>query len=769
VAALFRLPAMRLYETGAQWVRRQWHSLQEKDAGRQLRSAHARRILESPWFDAEWYRTFYPDVARSGVEPAMHYLLHGAREGRDPGPAFSVAGYLARHPDVAASGVNPLLHYLEVGAAEGRALGPRERTRAAPRVVCISPETSSAGHAYRVLNMVSALREAGAEAAWMTLADTADRWQEVAAAEAVFLWRARWDDRVAAVVRAARGSGAVVVFDADDLVIEPGLACSDAIDGIRTQGLSTQDVEAYYAGCLRTFEAADWGCCSTDEIAGAMRRRGAPAFVVPNGFDRAAHGAARAIVRARRDTSPDGRLRIGYAAGTPTHQRDFAAAAEAVATVLRERPSCRLVLFRDPVSGRRMLDPAEFASLRGLEDQVEWRDLVPPAELSGEVARFDVNLAPVEVGNPFCEAKSELKFFEAALVEVCTVASPAGPFRRAIRHGETGLLADDPRSWTAALRGLLDDPARRARLGRAAYRDAAWAHGPHRRAELLGSLLDQALGDSRNAARAFALGIRRDCARPALRLPVPEPETRFEWDAGAASEVTVVVPLFNYGRYVAEALESVRAQTLGDLDLVVIDDASTDDSLEVALGWLTANARRFNRAALLANGVNSGLGPTRNAGVDRADTPFVLPLDADNRLLPEACRELLSAVRDGGAAFAYPICRQFGAGDGLLGKVPYAPQRLVGGNYIDAMALMRKECWTAVGGYSDIHDGLEDFDLWCRIAERGGWGCQVPRVLAEYRLHEASMQERVTKAPGRSADILAALRRRHPWLSPVGD
>ncbi|MBX6374123.1 MAG: class I SAM-dependent methyltransferase [Acetobacteraceae bacterium] len=91
--------------------------------------ARARLVASSPLFDAEWYRRRYPDVAASGVDPALHYVLHGGAEHRNPGPAFDARWYLERHPDLAAAGVNPLLHYLEHGAAEGREIRP------------VSPET----------------------------------------------------------------------------------------------------------------------------------------------------------------------------------------------------------------------------------------------------------------------------------------------------------------------------------------------------------------------------------------------------------------------------------------------------------------------------------------------------------------------------------------------------------------------------------------------------------------------------------------------------
>ena len=79
-----------------------------------------RIITASYFFNPYWYLFVYPDVAKAGVDPALHYLLHGGREGRHPGPYFDCRFYLDHNADVAASGLNPLLHYIKYGQAEGR-------------------------------------------------------------------------------------------------------------------------------------------------------------------------------------------------------------------------------------------------------------------------------------------------------------------------------------------------------------------------------------------------------------------------------------------------------------------------------------------------------------------------------------------------------------------------------------------------------------------------------------------------------------------------
>jgi hypothetical protein len=77
-------------------------------------------IRHSLFFNSAHYLETNPDVRAAGVDAALHYLVHGGREGRDPGPFFSTKAYLARYPDVAAAGLNALLHYETQGRRENR-------------------------------------------------------------------------------------------------------------------------------------------------------------------------------------------------------------------------------------------------------------------------------------------------------------------------------------------------------------------------------------------------------------------------------------------------------------------------------------------------------------------------------------------------------------------------------------------------------------------------------------------------------------------------
>ena len=746
-------------------------------------------IAQSGLFDAHWYLSHNPDVAARGIDPIYHYVLEGARQGRDPGPAFNTKYYLANTPSLAQDEINPLVHYIQHGRVEGRATLPASEATHAPRVT-VSPEVAtphssevaSTGHfnavrrivyiagepntpgaLYRVDRYVAAARSLGLDAISFRLDEALPNLPALTVTDMVIVWRAAWDPTVEAIVRATRQMGIPLVFDVDDLMVNPDLAQTSIIDGIRSQAIPEDHVRRHFQQFRDTMQAANLCTATTETLAREMRRFHKATFVLPNTFDDSVYRMSRFAVRFRAANHTDDLVRVGYAAGSRTHQKDFLLVANAVAETLRARPNCRLVLFRDRGSGAPLIDPNEFPVLRGLEDQIEWRDLVRLTDLPLELARFDINLAPLEVGNCFCEAKSELKIFEAALVSVCTIASPTEPFKTIIRHGHNGYLADGSAQWGECLSRLLDDPTLRRTVARRAHHDALAKFGPAAARRALASLLDQATEGER-AARAFQLDVLTPSSTDGAAIQVPVSREIFASDRLGQSEVTVVVPLFNYASYVTEALESVRLQTLPNLDLVVVDDGSTDGSLDLAVDWAKRNSDCFNRLIVLQNEQNAGLGPTRNVGFDAAETPYVLPLDADNRLLSNCCAMLLRTLANSAASFAYPAIQKFGNSTDVIGLSIYRAKQLAGEPYIDAMALVRKEAWAIARGYADMRTGWEDYDFWCRLAERGLWGIGVSEVLAEYRVHTQSMLATTTDPRGNKVRLLHHFEQQHPWV-----
>jgi hypothetical protein len=212
--------------------------------------------------------------------------------------------------------------------------------------------------------------------------------------------------------------------------------------------------------------------------------------------------------------------------------------------------------------------------------------------------------------------------------------------------------------------------------------------------------------------------------------------------AGPAPRVSVICALYNHADRVEAALGSLAAQRFAEWELVVADDGSTDGSGEAVEAFMASHPSA--PALLVRHPVNRGLPAARNAAISRARGEYVLVLDSDNELYPHCLERLVEALDAAPeAAFAYGILEQFDRSGpvGLSGYFGWEPERLVEGNYIDALALLRRSALAELGGYTEDRRlyGWEDYDLWCRIADRGGRATHVPEIVARYRLAAGSM------------------------------
>jgi glycosyltransferase involved in cell wall biosynthesis len=214
----------------------------------------------------------------------------------------------------------------------------------------------------------------------------------------------------------------------------------------------------------------------------------------------------------------------------------------------------------------------------------------------------------------------------------------------------------------------------------------------------------------------------------------------YESRRDAAAEVAVIIPLYNYAHTIAEALDSVVGQDIAQVSIIVVNDCSADNGEQRAITFLDRHAARFAEARVVRHHRNQGPSMSRNSGIAHSVEPFLFMLDADNRIRPPALSRLLEGLRHSGVAFAYSQLCLFGEQEGIGRGDVWDPSRLAEGNYIDTMSMLRREALLAVGGYAALaEDGqVEDYDLWCRFAERGLRGVFLPELLCEYRVHGSS-------------------------------
>jgi glycosyltransferase involved in cell wall biosynthesis len=203
----------------------------------------------------------------------------------------------------------------------------------------------------------------------------------------------------------------------------------------------------------------------------------------------------------------------------------------------------------------------------------------------------------------------------------------------------------------------------------------------------------------------------------------------------------------------------------------VVDDASQDAGVACVQAWMERHGAAFHSCTLLQHQANGGLAAARNTAFAAARADWCFVLDADNLLHPPALEACLALAEhtNASAAVIHPWIareREHAHGqrrrEGLHGIALWQRERFLHGNHIDAMALVRRSAWQAVGGYVHIPGGWEDFDFWCCLIEAGWHGVCLPQTLCSYVVHSQSMLATETNANLRP--LCRLLQHRHPWL-----
>lgn len=211
---------------------------------------------------------------------------------------------------------------------------------------------------------------------------------------------------------------------------------------------------------------------------------------------------------------------------------------------------------------------------------------------------------------------------------------------------------------------------------------------------------------------------------------------------GPAPKVSVIIPCFNLGQYLEEAVDSVCAQTDQDFEIVIVNDGSTDP----ATNALIAGLSRPRTTVLWSE--NRGLGAARNLAIAHARGRYLCALDADDRLHPQFLEKTTAVLdADPRIAFVSTWLETFGDEHWVWRQERCDFPALLAECVVLTAAPVRREAVEAVGGYDEsmAAQGDEDWDLWISLVEQGYRGTILPEVLFHYRRRAGSMSATSTR------------------------
>lgn len=256
----------------------------------------------------------------------------------------------------------------------------------------------------------------------------------------------------------AKEANKEVIFDTDDLVYDP--VYLEHMDMWKKMNVfERKQYEMGVGGEIVSDPYVKVCTTTTNFLAEKLQERGKRVIIVPNRLCQKDVEVGENIFSDRgigEAFHKGDEVTIAYFSGTKSHDKDFAQVSGALIKVLEVYPNTRLFL-----AGPLNIDE-EFARFG---DRVYRLAYVPREENFRNIASVDINIAPLERGNPFCESKSELKFFEAGLCGVPTVASATRTFLEAIDDGVDGYTAEISKEWFEKLSQLIESAELRKKIG----------------------------------------------------------------------------------------------------------------------------------------------------------------------------------------------------------------------------------------------------------------------------------------------------------------
>jgi len=219
--------------------------------------------------------------------------------------------------------------------------------------------------------------------------------------------------------------------------------------------------------------------------------------------------------------------------------------------------------------------------------------------------------------------------------------------------------------------------------------------------------------------------------------------------------VSIIIPVYNMEKYLRETLSSILALQYPHFEVIIIDDGSTDNSLQIANEYVLKN----NNVRLLAQ-PNQGVSAARNTGIAQAKGKYLLPFDSDDIICEHYIDDAVRVLEnDDQVKVVTSKAVFFGEETGSWDLPDFSLFALAHRNTIPVCSFYRKADWEKTGGYCTDLPGREDWDFWISLLKNGGKVVKLPFIGFKYRMHKDSKRNRTRKY---KRQIFAILNKRHP-------
>lgn len=473
------------------------------------------------------------------------------------------------------------------------------------RALCIINNADKMTHQYRCHNLAEALQSINSNVSISFTIDSSFGKDYLSQFDIIVCTRRGLSLEALSTIKSLQAKGLKLLFDVDDFIFDP-----DMIENIRhiaSNKNRSEEFSKHAERLLYIARAADICTGSTNAI---CKRLGEltnnPAFLVPNNISIADMDRSSDLV-ARRHHRKTKHTRIGYFSGTKSHEHDFNKIRKALTEVMNRRNDIEFMICGE-------LHCDEF---KRFGDRFIRLQLQPHPKMLEYLSTCHINLAPLEIENPFVHGKSELKIFESALYQIPSIASASDTHTSIIRHGSNGFIATNEAEWASFIDTLVDNNNIRNHLGEKALESIASRFDSRIVAREVHEIYNSLVG-----------GTLRKHSRKWI---YSEPNR----NKVNTIKLSVITILYRKDQELPYFLDSMSRQTFSlPYEIIFIDDCDPGEGGSIVEEYekvcmMQPYRNHLMSIRLIRNESNIGNCASRNLGIKAADGDILVVVDAD--------------------------------------------------------------------------------------------------------------------------------------------